>query len=168
VVEKDAPQPLNQLALNYPALNLLALNLPALNHPALNLPALNRPVLSFLETTIQVEEHYAQEQEEGYYLLVTIEADLDILDNCNKDDIFRSIYNHRAYEGKTFLSATYAIEDQSVAIPEHYQRHAKVFAEGEDIPLPPYRGPGLDYEINVEPRVTLPYIRPYRQSEREI
>lgn len=105
---------------------------------------------------------------ESAYLSSTTDLDLDHLDNVQGGDEFQAIYHSRLGEGKTMLSATYAVEDSSIEIPREYQDFADVFSEGEDVPLAPYRGPGIDHEINLEPGTTPPYIRPYRQSEKEM
>ena len=101
------------------------------------------------------------------YLSATTMPDPDILDNSEPGDQFDQVWLHRMTEQKTFFSATTQVENPLERLPEHYRRHEAVFAEGRDIPLPGFRGPGIDHAIELEEGAKLPYSRLYRQTERE-
>jgi len=66
------------------------------------------------------------------------------------------------------LSATYAVEDADIIIPTWCEDFKDVILIARDIPLADFRGLGLDHAVELEPGISLPYVRAYRQSEREM
>jgi len=83
-------------------------------------------------------------------------------DLTTKDEFVMSPINNQA------ISLFSTVVTKDLTIPMEYQDFAEFFNKEKAIEIPPYRGPGVDFTIEIEPGKALPNKPAYPCSDAEL